>query len=109
MGREGRRSTLLAKQRLDKRIRRLIASSGLNIGFHFHVLPSLVLEPLSLRGNGPDLMCEKGAREPPLGHHSQALNASLTNPKLGKDHASCYLDELNPLVSTLSAAADGTI
>ena len=50
MGREGRRSTLLAKQRLDKRIRRLITSSGLNVGFHFHALPSFALELLSLRG-----------------------------------------------------------
>jgi hypothetical protein len=35
---------LLRKQQLDKRNRRLIGvASGLDVGFHFHVLPSLVL------------------------------------------------------------------
>jgi hypothetical protein len=41
---------LLDKQRLDKRNRRLIGpvASGLDLGFHFHGLPSVALEPLSL-------------------------------------------------------------
>jgi hypothetical protein len=39
---------LLGKQRLDKRNRCLVdVVSGLNVGFHFHVLPSFAFKLLS--------------------------------------------------------------
>jgi hypothetical protein len=44
-----------------------------------------------------------------MGHHSRALNVLSPCQTLSKDHASCHLDELSPLGSALSAAADGLL